>query len=142
MMLGKTYDQMAVGDSATFSKTITETDITLFGAISGDFNPAHMDAEYAATTKFEKRIAHGMIATSLISGLLGMKLPGAGTIYLDQYVKFTAPVYIGDTITAKVEVAEKLARNRVKMITTVSNQNGVSVLEGEANILAPRAPKL
>jgi 3-hydroxybutyryl-CoA dehydratase len=120
-----------------FSKTITETDIALFSAISGDFNPAHVNREYARKTKFKKRIAHGMISTSLISGVSGMKLPAPGTIYMSQTVRFTAPTYINDTLTAKVKVIEKLPKNRIKMETTCINQEGILILEGEALILAP-----
>jgi 3-hydroxybutyryl-CoA dehydratase len=138
-MIGKTYEELSVGQFDTFSKTITETDITMFGAISGDFNPAHFDQEYAKKTRFKKRIAHGMVATSLVSGVLGMKLPGPGTIYLDQSLMFIAPVYIGDTITAKVEVLAKLPKNRIKIRTYCFNQSNEIVIDGEAHILPPLA---
>ncbi len=138
-MIGKTYEELSVGQFDTFSKTISETDITLFGAISGDFNPAHFDQEYAKKTRFKKRIAHGMVATSLISGVLGMKFPGPGTIYIDQSLRFLAPVYIGDTITAKVEILEKLPKNRIKIRTSCVNQDGDIVIDGEAHILPPLA---
>ena len=97
------YEDIQIGDTATFSKTISEFDIYQFAGITGDFNPMHINEEFADTTIFEDRIAHGLLTGSFISTVLGMKLPGPNSIYLSQSFSFTAPVKIGDTITAKVE---------------------------------------
>lgn len=141
-MIGKTIDRLKVGDAAEFAKTVSESDIYLFAGITGDFNPAHLNAEYAAGTFFKKRIAHGMLAAGFISAVIGTRLPGTGTIYVGQQLKFMAPVYVGDTITARVEVAEVNAeKNRVKLKTTCSNQEGTVVLDGEALVSPPKAPK-
>ena len=101
-----TIDQLTVGQSSSFSKTVTETDVYMFAGVSGDFNPAHVNSEFAAKTPFKQRIAHGMLSASFVSTEIGTDLPGPGTIYLEQKMKFTNPVYIGDTITAKIEVKE------------------------------------
>ncbi|MCU0586578.1 MAG: MaoC family dehydratase [Syntrophobacteraceae bacterium] len=138
MMLGRTLDELSLGDAATFSKTISETDVYLFAGITGDFNPAHVDEEYARQTAFKGRIAHGMLTAGLISHILGMKLPGPGAIYVRQELRFLAPVRIGDTITARAEVIEIMAeRKLVRMRTTCTNQGGTLVLDGEA-VLSPR----
>jgi 3-hydroxybutyryl-CoA dehydratase len=130
------YEAIKVGDSTSFSKTITEADITLYGAVSGDFNPVHFDGVYASGTMFKNRIAHGMLTAGLISAVIGMRLPGPGTVYLSQTLSFRAPVYIGDTITARVEVLEKKdEKNQIKLNTTCTNQNGKDVLIGEALVM-------
>jgi 3-hydroxybutyryl-CoA dehydratase len=105
-MQGKSIDKLQIGECAVFSKTITETDIYLFAGITGDLNPVHINEEAAKKTYFKKRIAHGMLTASFISTVIGTQLPGAGTIYLEQSIRFTKPVYIGDTIQAKVEIIE------------------------------------
>jgi len=128
-----------VGQSASFSKTITETDIVQFAGISGDFNPIHIDAEYAKQTRFGERIAHGLLTTSLLSGLLGMHLPGKGSIYMGQTLRFVKPVFIGDTITAYAEIVQFDEVKRImKLKTECRKQDGALVLEGEATLLAPR----
>ena len=133
MAQGKSIDELKVGDSATWSKTVTETEIELFAKATGDFNPVHLDQAYAEKTFFKGRIAHGLLSLGFISTVLGNILPGHGTIYLSQEVKFLAPVRIGDTITARVEVMEILAeKNRVKFKTTCMNQDGKIVVEGIA----------
>ena len=99
-MIGKTIDEMNVGDAAEMAKTVTETDVYLFAGITGDFNPAHVNEAYAKNTFFKGRIAHGMLSAGFISAVLAMKLPGPGTIYLSQFMEFKAPVRIGDTVTA------------------------------------------
>lgn len=130
------YDLIQVDAEESFTKTITETDITLYGAISGDFNPVHFNSVYAAGTMFKNRIAHGMLTAGLISALLGTRLPGPGTVYLSQSLNFRAPVYIGDTITAKVQVIEKYPeKNQIKLKTICVNQNGKEVLSGEALVM-------
>jgi 3-hydroxybutyryl-CoA dehydratase len=127
---------MKVGDRASFGKTISESDIYLFAGITGDFNPAHVNEEYARQTMFKSRIAHGILTAGLISAVLANQLPGPGTIYLSQQLKFMAPVLIGDTLTANVEVIEILTeKNRVKLRTWVENQKGTVVLDGEALVM-------
>lgn len=136
---GRTLDELQVGDKASFSKTISETDVYLYAGITGDLNPAHIDEQHAKESLFQTRIAHGMLTAGLVSAVLGMKLPGPGTIYLAQTLKFTAPVHFGDTLTATAEVAEILTeKKRVKLTTTVTNQEGQVVLEGEALVKPPK----
>ncbi|SES70205.1 MaoC family dehydratase [Anaerobranca gottschalkii] len=138
-MKGLTIKELKIGDKAFTEKTITETDVYLFGGITGDLNPAHTNEEYAKNTMFKTRIAHGMLNAGLISAVLGMKLPGCGTIYLGQELKFTAPVYIGDTVKAEVEVVEIIEeKNRVKLRTTCTNQKGQMVLDGMATVMPPK----
>ncbi|NLC26838.1 MAG: MaoC family dehydratase [Fastidiosipila sp.] len=139
--IGKTFEEIQIGDTASFTKTITETDVYLFAGISGDLNPAHVDEETAKTTSFKTRIAHGALVAGLISTVLGTKLPGNGTIYLAQTSNFTAPVPFNDTITATVTVREKTERKRVILDTVCTNQDGEVVIKGEATVLCPRLPK-
>ncbi len=135
---GKTIDQLNIGDRASISQQITGRDVIRFAELTGDINPIHMDKFYAEQTIFGERIAHGMLIASLISAVLGMKLPGPGNIYISQSLKFKAPVKFGDVIEAEVEVIEKIPkRNRVRLRTTCRNQDGTVVLEGEA-IVIPR----
>lgn len=139
MMTGKTVDEMEIGDYAVMSKTVSESDVYLYAGITGDFNPAHIDAEYASQSIFKARIAHGMLTAGFISALLGTRLPGPGTIYVGQELKFLAPVMIGDTITARVEVAElNKEKNRVTLRTTCENQDKKMVLDGKAFMMPPR----
>jgi 3-hydroxybutyryl-CoA dehydratase len=138
-MRGKTISQLKPGDFAEFSKTVSETDVYLFAGVVGDFNPAHVNEEYAKGTFFKTRIAHGMLAAGFVSSVIGMQLPGPGTVYISQDLKFLAPVRIGDTITARVEVTEVIAeKNRVKLTTTCTNQAGVKILTGEAMASPPK----
>ena len=135
-----TYDEINIGDTASFTKTMSETDIYLFAGITGDLNPAHVDAVSAADGMFKQRIAHGMLSGSFISTVLAMKLPGPGTIYLGQELSFRGPVFIGDTITAKVECTEKLEQRKwLKFKTTVTNQDGKLVVDGAATVIPPTA---
>ena len=139
-MQGYTIQQLEIGQKANFSKTITETDVYLFAGITGDVNPAHINQEYAKNTMFKGRIAHGMLSAGLISAVLGMQLPGPGSIYMGQTLKFLAPVHFGDTITAIAEVIEKIVeKNRVILKTICTNQDGKVVVEGEATIMPPKA---
>lgn len=138
-MKGKTINEINLGDISSYSRTVTEADIVLFGGVSGDLNPAHFNEEYSKETMFKGRIAHGMLSASYISTVLGMKIPGPGTIYLSQELKFTAPVKVGDTITATVEVIEKLDdRNRIVLETICTNQNGKVVVKGKATVMPPK----
>jgi 3-hydroxybutyryl-CoA dehydratase len=131
-------EDIAVGQAAEFTKTVTETDVVLFAGITGDFNPAHVNEVEAAEGMFGGRIAHGMLSAGFISTVLAMRLPGPGTIYLAQSLRFVRPVRIGDTVTARVEVAEVIApKRRVRLATSVANQRGEPVIEGEALVLVP-----
>lgn len=137
-MTGKTIHDMKPGDGAEFTKTVSESDVYGFAGITGDFNPAHIDEEYAKGTFFKKRIAHGMLSAGFISTVLGTRLPGAGAVYMKQELSFLAPVYIGDTITARAEVVEvQVEKNRVTLRTTCTNQDGKVVLDGTA-LMSPR----
>jgi 3-hydroxybutyryl-CoA dehydratase len=131
------FDELTVGMSAEHAKTVTEADVVLFAGISGDFNPVHVDAEAAAASRFGGRIAHGMLSAGFISAAIAMKLPGAGSIYLSQSLRFTKPVRIGDTVTARVEVAELLSKRRVRLLTVCRNQHDETVLDGEATVMVP-----
>lgn len=130
--------RFTVGQRASFAKTITETDVVMYAGLSGDFNPIHVDQESAKTSRFGQRIAHGLLTTSLLSGVLGMKLPGHGSVYMGQTLKFVKPVFINDTITATAEVIAYDPEKRViRLRTQCHNQDGVLVLEGEATMLVP-----
>jgi 3-hydroxybutyryl-CoA dehydratase len=135
---GKTYEELEVGQAASQTRTVTEADVVMFGGVTGDLNPAHVNEVYAASTPFGGRIAHGMLGAGYISAVLGMTLPGPGTIYLKQTLEFRAPVKMGETITARVEVAEKMPKGRVRLVTTCTNQDDATVITGEALVLPPR----
>ncbi|WP_461205115.1 MaoC family dehydratase [Clostridium sp. DL1XJH146] len=138
-MKGKTIKELKIGDKASFQKTITETDVYLYAGITGDINPAHINEEVSKDTMFKGRIAHGMLTAGLVSAVLGVQLPGPGTIYLGQELKFTAPVHFGDTIKAEVEVSEMIEeKNRIKLTTICTNQKGDIVLKGVATVMPPR----
>lgn len=135
---GKTFEEINIGDRASFAKTITESDIYLYAGISGDFNPVHVDEQYARTTPFKTRIAHGGLAGSLLAPVLGMKLPGLGTVALEVTQKYRSAVYPGDTITCEVEVLKKLDRMKaVEMKVTWTNQEGKVVSKGTCRVLPP-----
>lgn len=137
--IGKSIDELKVGDSAQTSKTITEKDINDFAGVTGDFNPVHLDQAYAEKTIFKGRIAHGLLSVGLLSAVLGNILPGHGTIYISQEIKFLAPVRMGDTITAEVEVLELIQeKNRAKFRTTCANQDGKLVVDGIAWTMPPK----
>ena len=134
----KTFDEIEVGDSASLSRTLKPEDIKLFAVMSGDVNPAHVDEEFARSDMFHKIIAHGMWGGALISTLLGTKLPGPGTIYLGQTLKFTKPVALGDAVTVKVTVANKdPEKHRVTFDCCCTNQKGDVVISGSAQVIAP-----
>lgn len=135
---GKKYEELEIGEEASFSKTITETDVNLFAGISGDFNPLHLNEEYARQTPFKTRIAHGALPQSLIAPVLGMKLPGMGTVVVEITCRFKAPAFFGDTITATARVIEKLEGKRwVRMALSWTNQRGETVAEGETVVIPP-----
>jgi 3-hydroxybutyryl-CoA dehydratase len=138
-MKGLTMKELNIGDKDSFEKTVSESDVYLYAGITGDLNPAHINQREAATTMFKGRIAHGMLTAGFISAVLGTKLPGPGTIYLGQELKFTAPVRFGDTIKAEVEVIEKKEeKNIMKLSTICTNQDGVVVLKGIATVMPPK----
>jgi 3-hydroxybutyryl-CoA dehydratase len=133
-------EELEIGQSAEFAKTVTETDVAMFCAISGDFNPIHVDAEYAARSRFGARVAHGPLTLALSAGVLGMRLPGVGSIAVSNHIDYRAPVYIGDTITTHVEVAAlDPARNRATMAVRWTNQKGMLVADGEVVLKPPPA---
>ena len=128
-----------IGQQATFTKTVTEADVTTFAGLVCDFNPIHIDAEYARKSRFGQRVAHGMFTGGLISAVLGNKLPGPGSIYLSQQIEFLAPVFIGDTITASAEVSSWRPDKRIITLKTDAyNQDNVQVVTGQAVLLVDR----
>jgi len=138
--MGYTYDELEIGMTASFTKTITETDVYLFAGISGDFNPMHMNEEFAKKTPFGTRIAHGALPQCLCAPVLGMKLPGLGTVALEITTRFKAPTYFGDTITCVGEIIEKLEdRKWVRMSLTWTNQDEKLVAEGKALVMPPQS---
>ncbi len=129
---------ISIGDSASLSKTFTDEDVRSFAHISGDKNPIHLDDEFAAGTRFKKRLVHGILTSGLISAVLGMQLPGPGSIYIRQTLNFRAPVFIGDTITASVKVIKvREDKPLVTLKTVCTNQDGTVVIDGEAMLLIP-----
>jgi 3-hydroxybutyryl-CoA dehydratase len=130
------FKDLKIGLRDYVTKTITETDVILYSGVSLDVNPAHLNQVYAEGSMFKKRIVHGMLSSGLISAVLGTKLPGEGTIYLEQTLKFKAPVFFGDTITATAEITElNPEKNRVKLSTICTNQDGKEVISGTATVL-------
>ena len=133
-----TYDELTIGQTATYAKTIAERDIQLFAAVSGDVNPLHLDPAYAATTAFGERIAHGMLTGAVVSAALAMELPGPGTIYLAQSLRFRQPVKIGDTVSVELEITDKQDRRKtVTLECRVFNQHRKLVASGTAEVIAP-----
>lgn len=136
-----TLEDLKIGDKASISKKVTKEDVLLFAQVTGDQNPAHTDEEYAKNSIFKTTIAHGMLGAGLISAVLGMKLPGAGTIYLGQDLKFLAPIHIDDEITAVVELLEIIPKKSFsicKLSTKVFNQNEVLLIDGTASVIPPK----
>ena len=130
------FASVKVGDQASMTKTVSEADINKFADVSSDYNPVHIDEEFAKTTMFGGRIAHGMLSAAYISAVIGTRLPGKNTIYMKQDLSFRAPVKIGDTVTATVEVIEKIdAKNRLILKTTVTNQDGTLIIDGTATVM-------
>jgi 3-hydroxybutyryl-CoA dehydratase len=138
-MQSYTYDKIQIGQTASVTKTISEYDVYAYAGVIGDFNPAHVNAPYAESTFFKGRIAHGMLTASFVSTILGMHLPGPGTILISNLANFLAPVRIGDTITTACEVIEKLEKGKIRLKSTVTNQNGEVVMTGESLVSAPKA---
>ncbi|QEK11125.1 MaoC family dehydratase [Crassaminicella thermophila] len=133
MIIDRPYEEITIGEKASLSKNITDNDIRKFASITGDFNPIHIDDTFASKTIFKKRIAHGMLTSSLISAVLGTKLPGVNTLYLSQSLKFLAPCFIGDTLTATVQVIDKKDEKQILILkTVVTNQSNTEIVIGEA----------
>jgi 3-hydroxybutyryl-CoA dehydratase len=132
-----TIEELQPGMSAQFAKTVTERDITLFGEVSGDTNPVHFDEAFAATTPFKGRIAHGVLTASYISTVLGMEMPGPGTIFLGLNIRFKAPVRIGDSVTATCTVREILPERRRVIFDCTCKAGDIVVIEGEATVMPP-----
>lgn len=137
---GLYLEDLTIGQSASFAKTITEADILGFSGVSGDTNPVHINQEYAEGTMFKGRIAHGMLAASLISAVIGTKMPGPGSIYISQSLAFKAPVRIGDTVTAKVTIVEIISERKRIRLACECTVKGAVVLDGEAVIMVSRRP--
>ena len=134
-MVNRRYEDIKVGEKASFTKTVTEADVVVFAGITGDFNPVHINVEYAKKSFFKERIAHGILTAGFISAALGTELPGPNSIYLKQDLSFTAPVKLGDTVTATVEVtAKRDDKKLITLSTIVTNQRGEVVVKGEALI--------
>jgi 3-hydroxybutyryl-CoA dehydratase len=137
---GYYFEDLSVGMSASYTRTVTDKDIRQFAEVSGDTNPVHLDEEFAASTRFKKRIAHGMLSGSYISTVVGTKLPGPGCLYVSQTLNFRAPVYIGDEVTATVTVTELNERRGYVTLSTVCSVGDTDVIRGEAMMLVPKQP--
>lgn len=134
------FEDLSVGQEASLSNTVTADTITAFAEVSGDRNPVHVDADYAATTMFKERIAHGMLSAAYISAVFGMELPGPGAIYISQTLNFKAPVKIGDTVVATVKVVELVPEKKRARFDCVCTVNGTPVVQGEAVLMVPSRP--
>jgi len=141
MSEGYFIEDLKVGQSASFGKTVSEADIVLFAGVSGDTNPVHLDQSFAEKTPFKTRIAHGMLSAGFISTVFGTKLPGPGAIYMSQTLKFKAPVKIGDTVVATCTVTEIIPEKRRANFSTVCKVCDTVVIEGEATIMVPSRNK-
>lgn len=133
-----TYDEINIGDTASFAKTISEGDVYLFAGITGDVNPLHVNQPAAEKSLFKSRVAHGCLVDSLVSTILGMRLPGEGTIFLEKSVKYLKPVYLGDTVTVTITAAEKLEKGRVRFDISYVNQKNEEVISGSCLVIAPK----
>jgi 3-hydroxybutyryl-CoA dehydratase len=138
---GHVIEDLAVGQSASFAKTVTEADIVKFADVSGDNNPVHLDEAFAQTTMFKGRIAHGMLSAGFISTVIGTRLPGSGTIYMSQTLRFKAPVRIGDTVTATCTITEIIPEKRRAVLSTICKVGDTVVIEGEALVMVPARGK-
>jgi 3-hydroxybutyryl-CoA dehydratase len=137
---GYYFEDLSPGMTAVFSKTVTEADLLMFAGVSGDTNPLHLDEDFASRTMFESRIAHGMLTASLVSTVLGTRLPGPGAVYVSQSIRFLAPVRIGDTVIARAQVAELIADKRRVRMATICMVGDKKVLDGEAVLMVPSRP--
>lgn len=139
-LMGYYLEDLEEGMSATFGKTVTDADIVIFAGVTGDTNPVHLNDEFAAGTMFKNRIAHGMFGAGLISAVLGTKLPGPGCIYVNQTLRFKAPVKVGDTLVARATVKKIVADKKLVEMETVCTVGGKAVIEGEATVMVPKRP--
>lgn len=139
---GKPYffEDLVVGQEATMARTVSEADIVAYAALSGDYNPVHIDRDYAANTPFRERIAHGILSAGYISAVFGMQLPGPGSIYISQTLNFRAPVKINDVVTTTVKLVELIAEKKRAKFETVCTVAGKPVLSGEAVLMVPARP--
>ncbi len=138
----KTRETLQVGDSGTFSKTVTEADVLAFAGASGDFNPLHIDEEYARKSVFGQRVAHGILTAAIISTVLGGEIPGLGTIFVELQIRFLKPVFFGDTVTARATVTEIINPKRVRLMVACTNQKGEDVALGNAVVIPPTTTRL
>jgi len=134
---GWDFEDLEIGTTASFSKTVTDADIVLYAGVSGDTNPVHLDQDYASKTMFKSRIAHGMLTASFLSAVLGARMPGPGAIYLSQSLRFRAPVRIGDTVRATATVTALDAKRRRATLETKCTVAGAVVVDGEAVVMLP-----
>ena len=139
-MQGFYFDDLKVGQSAEMTRVVAAADLEAFAEVSGDNNPVHLDEDYARTTQFGGRIAHGMLSAAYVSAVLGTRLPGPGAIYLSQSLRFRRPVRIGDAVTARVTVKALDERRGQATLETVCEVGGKAVMDGEATVMAPRRP--
>lgn len=138
----RTRETLKVGDSGSFTKAVTEHDVFAFADASGDFNPLHIDEEYARRSLFGQRIAHGILTAGIISTVLGGEIPGLGTIFVELHIRFLKPVYLGDLVTATATVMEIINPKRVRLMVACSNQRGEDVALGNAIVIPPKETKL
>lgn len=141
-MESKTRETLRVGDSGSFSKIVTEADVLAFAGASGDFNPLHIDEEYARKSVFGRRVAHGILTAAIISTVLGGEIPGLGTIFVDLQIRFLKPVFFGDTMTARATVTEIINPKRVRLMVACTNQRGEDVAIGSAIVVPPTTTRL
>jgi len=134
-----TYDELVIGDKATYTRTLTEDEIVLFATVTGDLNPFHLDSDFAGSSVFKERIGHGMWSGALISAAVTNILPGPGTIYLEQSLRFLQPIKISDSLVVSIEVVQKLERGRVVIACSIMNQTGEVVVDGKAKVIAPKS---
>lgn len=138
----RTRETIQVNDSGSFTKTITEKDVFAFADVSGDFNPLHIDEEYAKKTRFGRRVAHGILMAGIISTVLGSEIPGVGTVFVELHIRFLKPVFFDDTITANAIVTEIINPKRMRLMVYCVNQDGVDVAIGNAIVVPPEGTKV
>ncbi len=138
----KTRETLQVGDTGTFSKIVTEMDVRAFAEASGDFNPLHIDEDYARKSIFGRRVAHGILTAAIISTVLGGEIPGVGTIFVELHIKFLKPVFLGDTVTAHATVSEIINPKRVRLLVACTNQRSEDVGLGNAVVIPPTTTRL
>ena len=138
----RTRETLQINDSGSFTKTITEKDVFAFADISGDFNPLHIDEEYAKKTRYGRRVAHGILMAAIISSVLGGEIPGVGTVFVELHIRFLKPVFIGDTVTANAIVTEIINPKRMRLMVYCVNQDGADVAIGNAVVIPPEGTKI